>query len=657
MTDQHLDLRFGPGPPSGFTPSGIAGFSDLRPAAVVRELIQNSLDAAVEANVSEAKVRFRLTQERTADIPGIGAYKNAFLNAKKTHKDMGGGKLPSQAARVVRVIEKALKEDGHEVLSVLDNGIGLDTAKMSALLSDGVSAKGGTATGTFGNGHSVAIPASNLRYVLYGGITKNGKRIGAGHAVLASSVNPNKQYQRSGDGFLVRGFSGGSYNYANGFALPHLISKNLDDIHKHSRHGTAVIISAFNHFRHAKSHTSLWDIVSKAAASNFFQAIQEGRLVVQVEDHSPGNPMPAVALDASNLRDVLEDNRNEKRARGFLSGQKAFSAHKSLCFGKSHVFKTSLGLVGLRIRERASGTARVDLCRNGMWITDDKNIPGFYYKFADRRPFHALLMLDSKSGGRLHELVRNAEGPLHDKLDVKQRLSKSEGRDLRKAFREIRTWLRSKVPEISSKSYSPDDFLALDFGQDGTSGTARRSFWGSPVPVMRRNPPLPFTVSGNPDPDPHPDPDPDPNPIARLRPRPRLKARPVLRPFFQTTSIILGTNHRRIRLECKKECKNAELRLSVDENVDATCDPVRRYEIETVYFTRVDVNGQRVDENKLVRQNGRIVGVRLGSIAANTSLDVDVRYKLPSGLLVLPGQEPALRVEVFRRTAATKKRK
>ena len=78
-----------------------------------------------------------------------------------------------------------------------------------------------------------------------------------------------------------------------------------------------------------------------------------------------------------------------------------------------------------------------------MWITDDRNIPGFYYRFQDRKPFHALLLLDSRGGGRLHELVRNAEGPLHDKLDAKQRLSRSEATELRKAFAEIREWLRS----------------------------------------------------------------------------------------------------------------------------------------------------------------------------------------------------------------------
>ena len=365
--------------------------------------------------------------------------------------------------------------------------------------------------------------------------------------------------------------------------------------------------------------------------------------------------MPPARLDASNLGDVLEANQSEKRARGFLSGQKAFSAYRSLCFGKRDICETDIGSVNVRIRDRPKGTARVDLCRNGMWITDDKNIPGFYYQFADRQPFHALLVLDSKSGGRLHELVRNAEGPLHDKLDVKQRLSKSEGRDLRKAFRQIRSWLKSHVPKLGSQSYRPDDFLALDFGQDGTAGTSRRSFWGSPVPVTRRNPALPVSVLERQAAD--PDLERDGNPDQRLPPRPRPNPRPILRPFFQATSIILGPNHRQIRLECQKSCKDAELRLYVDENVDATCDPLRRYEMETVYLVGVEIGGQEVELQKLVHENGLVVGVQLGNVAANESLDINVRYELPSGLLVLPKQEPALRVEVFRRTAGTTKRK
>ena len=75
------------------------------------------------------------------------------------------------------------------------------------------------------------------------------------------------------------------------------------------------------------------------------------------------------------------------------------------------------------------------------------------------------------------------------------------------------------------------------------------------------------------------------------------------------------------------------------------------------YLTQVDVGGHPVNGSELVRQNGRIVGVRLGDIAADSLLDIDVCYTLPDGLLVLPGQEPALRVEVFRASSTNDEEK
>ena len=639
---RRLDLMFPPGPQSGFTPSGIAGFSDLKPAAVVRELIQNSLDAAAEAEETTAAVRFQLTNCQTNDLPGIKAYRKALRAAVRTNEALCGGSLPSQAKRVVRVIRDALRGTDQEVLVVLDNGVGLNEARMSALLSDGVSAKGGSATGTFGNGHTVAIPASNLRYVLYGGVTADGSRIGAGHAVLASSVDPNGQedYPTSRDGFLVRGFRCGSQVFAKGDSLPVLIAEQLDDIEERSTHGTAIIITAFNNFR--KSRASLWDMVAKAAACNFFQAIDEDRLIVHFEDRRDGKVGGSRTLDRSNLRAVLEEHRHEQRSQAFLGGQRAYSAYDVFKSGAKHTVGTRLGKIQVRLVERSSGLTRVDLCRNGMWIADNKTIPGFHYAFQDRKPFAALLLLDSASGGKLHELVRNAEGPLHDKLNVRQRLLKDEAKDLRAALKEIKEWLRSVVPEVGSDNYSPDDFLALDFGGDSVGGRAERSFWGIPQSVTQRDPGYSRrewraglrtgqgTRGGS-------------SNHSQRRPR-----KPVLRPLFQAASVPLGLNRRRIRLESYRECKDAELRLRVDENLDATCDSLKLNESQTVGLTRVAVGGREVSQGKLILQDGRVVGVRLGDLGANSSLDIDVSYELPELIPGLPGQEPVLRVDVFR---------
>ena len=594
------------------------------------------------------------------------SYRKALKSAIETHEKMGGGELPGQAQLVVNTIKEALDEETQDILSVLDNGIGLNEHRMNALLSDGVSAKGSNATGTYGNGHSVAIPASNLRYILYGGVTDNGRRIGAGHAVLASHTgNLKDDHPRAGDGFFVYKFWNGKdgklYDYATARAIPELIAGDLQNIRETDRHGTAVVIPAFNHFREKRP---LWDMVSRAVACNFFEAIEEERLQVQVEDLRPGkNPTPQV-LHRATLRGVLEAHREDKRSGAFLSGQRACEAHEVLRSGESHTVQTKMGVIRVKLLHRGSGNTRVDLCRNGMWITDDKNIPGFYYKFQDRIPFHAVLLLDSDEGKELHRLVRDSEGPLHDSMSVKY-LPKNDKANLRTALDEIRMWLQSNTSEISEESYSPDDFLTIDFGDEGEAqgGAARQALWGTPTAVgqtehrsshVSPHPPDPGPNLNpdpgpnlNPDPGPNPNPDPGPNPNPDPRPHPP-RARPELQASFQAVSVPTGNNRRRIQIECHDGCENAELRLLVDENVDATCDRLRKDEITPVILSRVTVDGQQTGNASLVKQGGHVVGVRLGNLSPGSSVQVEANYRLSEDFDSSSRVEPSLRVEIFK---------
>ena len=651
MTNKRPDLKFGPGPSVGFTPAGIAAFTDLRPAAVVRELIQNALDATRETNERTAFVRFQLTRKNTNAIPGIRSYVKALESAIKTHKEVTGGELPRQAELVVSTINDALSKKKQDILSVLDNGIGLDKRRMNALLSDGVSAKHSNATGTYGNGHTVAIPASNLRYILYGGVTDNGRRIGAGHAVLASHTGTGKDpYLCAGDGFFVLNFQNGKegklYDYVKAQAIPKLIADDLKNIRETDRHGTVVVIPAFNHFR---EKLPLWDMVAKAAACNFFQAIEEKRLKVQVEDLRPRKNSTPKVLDHTTLRGTLEAYRENTRSRAFLSGQKASEAYEVLHSGKNHTVQTKMGVIRVKILTRASGTARVDLCRNGMWIADDKKIPGFFYKFRDRTPFHAVLLLDSDKGKDLHRLVRDAEGPLHNSMSTKD-LPKEDARNLLAALGEIRSWLQSNTPKISEESYSPDDFLKIDFGDDGKAqgGSARNSLWGTPTAVGQIGHRIRHG-SRQPVPDPNPDPRPNPNPDPKPHPPgPRPRSRPVLQSFFQAVSVPTDKNRRRIWIECQEACENAELHLLVDENVDATCDRLRQDEITPVILSGVKVDGFQAETSRLVEQGGDVVGVRLGNLSAGSSVQVELDYRLPRDFDSLSEAEPSLRVEVFK---------
>ena len=406
------DLQFGMSTDrTGFTPAGIAAFSDLRPAAVVRELIQNSLDAAlIEAEEPRAHVRFERSACTLDDIPGIDSYRLAFRRAVEEQPPSGG------ARAVVDRIERTLRQESHDVLCVTDNGVGLDGKRMSALLSDGVSAKSGNASGTFGNGHSVVVPASNLRYVLYGGLTEDGESYGAGQAVLASHRVDGELWSRSGRGVYLKSFEPSvndvPFTLARNEAVPPMIASEIERIRGEHGRGAAVIIPAFNNFEHQQS---LREAVFRAAAFNFFPAIHEGLLVVEVEDSAGGG-----VLDGSTLGEVLAPYREEMRTGrtgAFLSGRKANEAYETLVHGETHEIKTTQGDVAVRLLRKETGRRSVSLCRNGMWITDE--LPMFQNAFGDRQPFQALILLSSDCKDAFFELIQEAETPLHDKLAPK----------------------------------------------------------------------------------------------------------------------------------------------------------------------------------------------------------------------------------------------
>ena len=630
------DLRFGPSTDrAGFTPAGIAAFSDLRPEAVVRELIQNSLDAAlIETDESCARVRFRRSTCALKDIPGIESYRSAFERAALEQRPAGS------ARAVVDRIERALACDTQEVLSVADNGVGLDGQRMSALLSDGVSAKSGNASGTFGNGHSVVVPASNLRYVLYGGVTADDDCFGGGQAVLASHSVDGERFGRSGRGLFLVSFERSAedvpFTLSRDGALPSMVAEEVARIRELYGHGAVVVIPAFNNF---EDDQSLWEAVSRAAAFHFFQAIHEGMLVVEVEDADGGG-----ILDARTLGAVLEPYREEIRARGAggaLSGRKANEAYGTLVEGESHEIPTSQGEVVVRLLRRETGRRSVGLCRNGMWITDD--LPMFQNAFTDRQPFQALILLDSDRDDGFYRLIREAETPLHDKLAVAQ-MEPERRRALRQALREVREGLGKLVAESKGDSYSPEDILTFQFSDVEGQGRGGRqpSFWGK-VGSSRRSllarrkgekgEPGSGTGGGG---------------GGGGGGRRRLEGRVVVEPIFRIASVPAGKGRRIVHIECAEDFEDAELRLFVDENVDATCDRQTRAQAAGVLLSNAMVDGRAVAESALVRNADGTVGVKLGSLAADARLVFEADCTVPDDAIrLLRGQEPAVRIEIL----------
>ena len=266
-----------------------------------------------------------------------------------------------------------------------------------------------------------------------------------------------------------------------------------------------------------------------------------------------------------------------------------------------------------------------------------------------------MLVLEQSEGGDLYELVKLAEGPLHDALRPKD-LDPDQRKRLRTALREIRDWLKGTLPEVSAEDFDVDDVLVIDSGDDNDApGTRSPAFWGTPTVVSRRAPVWKSVVANaDPRPNPNPGPGPGPHPPNTMRSR----RTPVLHPAFSVASAPVA--HRRccIHITCNEACKDAVLRLLVDENVDATCDQLW-YEVAPVILDDIVVNGSRAANHSLVRKrrpgnsnsnsgpDGPVIAVRLGKLDKGESAQVELSYRPTGAFSDWNGMEPSLKVDLL----------
>ena len=634
-----------PGKVSGFTALNSAQFSDRHPARIVRELIQNSNDAAVDAGEPMARVEFIIEPITDKDVPGLAEYKEHFEGAVRYFE--GAGNLSDNARQVVDNIRGALKRlssgDGASCLFVMDNGVGLDEGRMTSLLSDGASAKGETASGSHGVGHLASISAGDLRYALYGGVDKNGKRVVSGYATLASMPGSG-EYMLSGDGYLVERFTNGAdgklpYKFVSSRIIPNIIKARLDKIRQDFGHGSVIAIPAFNRFGDDGKRESLRDVIFKVAAYNFSAAIQEGRLDVSVFDGEDDGAN--VSLNRENLESVLAGDKDKSRATGSglyeglrPSGRNAYSAYMALSQGERDTVHTDEGDLEVRLLANPkSGNTLIDLFRNGMWITDE--IPGLRRAdFADRQPFHAVLTLNASDSGELHRLVRKAEGTMHDAL-LLRRLNADERRRLRNALRQVAKAVGDMAPEMPTESYKPDDYLVVDTGGDGENGGRKKfELWGTPTIIER---------GVNPRVTPHPPPPPPPPPGPPRPPRPPRPPKPGRPLSFRATAVSDGVGRHLIDLACDRQMDEALLRLRIDENTDATCEYIWTDEDVSLKSFKIESDGSGEAPSGEVEGDENVVRIR--GLAAKKTYRLTVEYDTPEGFSDAV-KDPVFRVEL-----------
>ena len=647
MKEKKPSLLFGPGDVSGWTPVGISSFHGMKPTAAIRELIQNSLDAAVDVGEEVARMRFCIiSQCPMNDIPAIRAYRNAF--EKATSKDILDSVPPTDNSRAITdEIRACLGRKTCDILYVLDNGIGLNKERMQGLLSDGISIKSSDATGSYGNGHIVAFPASNLRYILYGGLA-DGQRIASGHAILASRRGDKKSaLTLSKDGYFVKGLHGENlfkerYTFPENDEIPIVINKQLDWIDSNWGHGSVVMIPGFNYFREESENFSLTESVFRAAACNFFEAIYQGKLIIEVDAGETRS-----RLDKNTLFTVLDKYKEEKRSSDlFLSGSKAYETFLTLRDGRSVEVKTDIGIVEVIVRcPVESARTKLDLCRNGMWITGD--IPGLRaHQFGKVKPFHGILPL--RRNKEFNRLVRKSEGPLHNECRILEKLNSSERKQLTGVFRAIRERLRKEIPDLEVEVFRPDDIFVLPRGGLLSGGT-RPSKSGTATAVRRGKPSKSEGDGSGGGAG-------DGTGTGKGSGSGGRKSGEFKRggSYIPTRALVIHTGPRSCDVEVAPEtkAKMGEVRFALDENLDVTSDGLSQEAYVSIDEHSVLVNQAPVSDQDLVRDDdGRIKGILLGEMDSEKKYVVKMSYTVPADLPVDENQQPVLIVELMSRQA------
>ena len=436
--------------PQGFLNLAMAKW-DGNPEPIVREMLQNCLDAAVEASRAAGEVCFTIRRVAVDAVPGIEAYREHFEGAVR---ERAKGKQGAAERRVVKRIQRVLAGPDIQVLFCRDNGIGLNADRMKRILTEGNTDKSEAGAGAFGIGHLTAFAASDLRFIHYAGRSRsNGGRldVASAHAVLASRT-VDRNSGRGAHGFWLLGDDRTLFHphpYPN--TVPRLLRSEIECVEDT---GSVVGVIAFNGFR---SEEKPVDAISRVAAKNFLVAIWNGSMVVHVRDETTSSEE---TVDRERLELILDRERNRKRAEqggGWLSGEQAHRAWKTLETGRKLRFEED-GVGGyfrsLSDAPNVRARSRVQIFRNGMWITNeaDRLLPRDFNGF---KPFDAILEIDS---GAVGDLLRGAEGPEHRGLE-RRRLGRRGSRKLLDKLKELAARLREEAGRVEqSEEFTPAGF-------------------------------------------------------------------------------------------------------------------------------------------------------------------------------------------------------
>jgi hypothetical protein len=442
----------GGGLASGFNDSSIDHFKGHRLSSLVREVIQNSIDARLH-NDQPVVVDFQLNNIEIDRIPEVTSLVEHFVLAKQTAEVQNA----DQAVDFYEEAEQTIRKNTVSFLSVHDSNTtgltgpidGPHGAWYALTKGSGLTQKVGPSLGSFGHGSKAPFVSSKLRSIFY-----------------LSVITPENQREVRFQGKSILqsyALADGNMTQGTGFyGVPERCMPLINDavpewalqlrLHRTDETGTSIIIPA-----------SIWgqdslSSVSITAIANFFYAISKGVLEVNighVERLTASNIVEKYRQYKSRLDEAFEEIDREAVVDAF---QTIETIVNPLQRGEQQI--PNFGRIDWYFRADDEVDSRnVAVARgNGMLIT--KRAPALV-KFPNLKPFDFFVCV---TGGDGSELLKSIENPEHTNFEF-DRLDDPKKRSQAKKKYDI---FQRTVRDILKRyaGYSTTDQIIVDDLQD-----------------------------------------------------------------------------------------------------------------------------------------------------------------------------------------------
>ena len=390
---------------TGWNDGAIATFKANRQGFMMREMIQNSLDAYID---SEAPVTIEFKHHRVPkdQIPGIEKLEETFRLCKESY----GNERPEDKEEINRAVS-LLEADEIPVLSVSDWGTRgmagppdeIGSPFFSYLKASGHSQGSSDRTGSHGLGKLAPLCSTALRAIIVSTRWQEGgeeKSLIQGRANLMSHEDSDKNR------YKAVGYWGKGYDAITNKECP----SNYSWLHEEQEIGTTIHILGWTQ----PAESWVFSLIGHSVA-NFFAAFARQRLILRISPQSQTRRVHEISGEnVQNFfshKHVISSMKDQQIANEFEAASHYYEClrvkSEDIQFKGDH-----LGHCGFKILVKEGAPRSVALLRNDMLITSD--IPNFWKNPPPSiQDFVGIFECDNKRG---NELIRSMEPPAHDKL-------------------------------------------------------------------------------------------------------------------------------------------------------------------------------------------------------------------------------------------------